>query len=81
MPPRRTRRIGPTEETSSDHPSGGVGGERPWEEPAVVASVETRRIPDAALPADAKGSVQIRDRKRRKRENALGVLGFCSRAV
>jgi branched-chain amino acid aminotransferase len=35
-------------------PRGGIEGERPWAEPAVVESVETRRIPPAALPSDAK---------------------------
>jgi branched-chain amino acid aminotransferase len=30
------------------------GGERVWDDPAVVQTVRTRRIPDAALPADAK---------------------------
>ena len=35
-------------------PEGGVGGGKSWTEPADVRSVETRRIPDACLPADAK---------------------------
>ncbi len=35
-------------------PRGGIDGERVWEEPAVVHSVETRRIPDASLPSAAK---------------------------
>jgi branched-chain amino acid aminotransferase len=35
-------------------PRGGVGGEKSWDDPAVVQSVKTRRVPDAALPADAK---------------------------
>ena len=35
-------------------PEGGVGGGRSWTDPAVVRTVETRRVPDAALPADAK---------------------------
>ncbi|WP_276261077.1 aminotransferase class IV [Haloglomus litoreum] len=38
-------------------PRGGLpdrGGERVWDDPAVVQTVRTRRIPDAALPADAK---------------------------
>lgn len=35
-------------------PRGGVEGEDVWEEPAVVQSVATRRIPDASLPVDAK---------------------------
>ena len=35
-------------------PRGGVDGESVWEDPAVVQSVKTRRVPDAALPADAK---------------------------
>jgi branched-chain amino acid aminotransferase len=35
-------------------PRGGIDGETSWDGPAVVQSVTTRRIPDAALPADAK---------------------------
>ena len=35
-------------------PRGGLGGEDVWDGPAVVQSVRTRRVPDAALPADAK---------------------------
>ncbi|MFC7225915.1 aminotransferase class IV [Salinirubellus salinus] len=35
-------------------PVGGVGGGKSWTDPAVVRSVETRRVPDACLPADAK---------------------------
>jgi branched-chain amino acid aminotransferase len=35
-------------------PRGGIDGERVWNGPAVVQSVKTRRIPDNALPADAK---------------------------
>jgi branched-chain amino acid aminotransferase len=38
-------------------PRGGLpdnGGESTWDEPAVVQTVKTRRVPDAALPADAK---------------------------
>jgi branched-chain amino acid aminotransferase len=35
-------------------PRGGVAGEPAWDGPAVVQSVKTRRVPDAALPADAK---------------------------
>ncbi|PSQ14569.1 4-amino-4-deoxychorismate lyase [Halobacteriales archaeon QS_7_69_60] len=35
-------------------PRGGTGGEPVWEAPAVVQSTKTRRVPDAALPADAK---------------------------
>jgi len=35
-------------------PRGGTDGEPVWDGPAVVQSVKTRRIPDAALPADAK---------------------------
>lgn len=30
------------------------GGERVWEEPATVQTVKTRRVPDRALPSDAK---------------------------
>jgi branched-chain amino acid aminotransferase len=33
---------------------GGIGGDPVWADPATVRTVETRRIPDAALPADAK---------------------------
>ena len=35
-------------------PRGGLDGEEVWDDPAVVQSVRTRRVPDAALPADAK---------------------------
>jgi branched-chain amino acid aminotransferase len=35
-------------------PRGGTDGGAVWNHPAVVQSVATRRIPDAALPADAK---------------------------
>ncbi|ELY51558.1 aminotransferase class IV [Natronococcus jeotgali] len=35
-------------------PRGGLEGDPVWDEPATVRSVETRRIPDAALPAGAK---------------------------
>ncbi len=35
-------------------PRGGTAGDPVWDAPAVVQSVRTRRIPDAALPADAK---------------------------
>lgn len=35
-------------------PRGGTEGESVWEAPATVETVETRRIPDSALPADAK---------------------------
>jgi len=35
-------------------PSGGTAGDPIWDDPATVRSVETRRIPDDALPADAK---------------------------
>ncbi|AGB17048.1 branched-chain amino acid aminotransferase/4-amino-4-deoxychorismate lyase [Halovivax ruber XH-70] len=35
-------------------PRGGVDGQPVWAEPAVVRTVETRRIPDAALPSAAK---------------------------
>ncbi|PSQ41503.1 4-amino-4-deoxychorismate lyase, partial [Halobacteriales archaeon SW_5_68_122] len=35
-------------------PRGGIEGEPVWDGPAVVQSVKTRRVPDAALPADAK---------------------------
>ncbi len=35
-------------------PRGGTEGESVWDGPATVRTVETRRVPDAALPADAK---------------------------
>ena len=35
-------------------PEGGVGGGKSWTDPAALRTVETRRIPDASLPADAK---------------------------
>ncbi|AGB36548.1 aminotransferase class IV [Natronococcus occultus] len=35
-------------------PRGGLEGDPVWDEPATVRSVETRRIPDAALPSGAK---------------------------
>ncbi len=35
-------------------PRGGIGGDPVWGTPATVETVETRRIPDSALPADAK---------------------------
>lgn len=35
-------------------PRGGTGGESVWEEPAVLQSVKTRRIPDVAVPSDMK---------------------------
>jgi len=35
-------------------PRGGLDGDPVWEAPAAVRTAETRRIPDAALPADAK---------------------------
>lgn len=35
-------------------PEGGVGGGKSWDDPAVVRTVETRRVPDDSLPADAK---------------------------
>lgn len=35
-------------------PRGGVTGERTWDEPAALRTVETRRVPDEAVPASAK---------------------------
>ncbi|WP_324661622.1 aminotransferase class IV [Haloarcula sediminis] len=35
-------------------PRGGRGGERPWDGPATVQTVRTRRVPDEAVPADIK---------------------------
>ena len=35
-------------------PRGGAAGERVWDEPARLRSVETERIPDAAVPSAAK---------------------------
>jgi branched-chain amino acid aminotransferase len=39
---------------ASDLPRGGTEGERVWDGPADVQTVKTRRVPDEALPADAK---------------------------
>jgi branched-chain amino acid aminotransferase len=38
----------------SDLPRGGVDGERVWDDPAVVRTVDTERVPDAAVPSGAK---------------------------
>jgi branched-chain amino acid aminotransferase len=38
----------------SELPEGGGGGGKSWTDPAHVRTVETRRVPDDALPADAK---------------------------
>ncbi|GAB3680888.1 aminodeoxychorismate lyase [Salinarchaeum chitinilyticum] len=35
-------------------PRGGVDGESVWTDPATLQTVKTRRVPDAAIPADAK---------------------------
>ncbi|GAB6861677.1 aminotransferase class IV [Haloplanus litoreus] len=35
-------------------PRGGVGGESTWDDPATVRTVDRRRIPESAMPADAK---------------------------
>ncbi|WP_255148650.1 aminotransferase class IV [Halorarius halobius] len=35
-------------------PRGGRSGDRVWDDPAVVQTVKTRRVPDSAVPADAK---------------------------
>jgi len=35
-------------------PRGGRGAERVWDAPAAVETVETRRVPTASIPADAK---------------------------
>jgi branched-chain amino acid aminotransferase len=35
-------------------PRGGVAGDRVWDRPARLCTVETRRIPDSAVPAEAK---------------------------
>lgn len=35
-------------------PRGGTGGERVWDEPATLSTVEQRKVPDSALPAAAK---------------------------
>jgi len=35
-------------------PRGGVDGTAVWEEPATIATVDRQRVPDAAIPADAK---------------------------
>jgi len=47
-------RVDPTVLVTADPlPRGGVGGDRAWAGPATLATVETRRPPAAALPADA----------------------------
>lgn len=38
----------------SDLPRGGIRGESVWDDPATLRTVQRRRPPDAALPADAK---------------------------
>jgi branched-chain amino acid aminotransferase len=38
----------------ADLPRGGVDGDPVWDGPATVQTVRTRRVPDAAVPADAK---------------------------
>jgi branched-chain amino acid aminotransferase len=38
----------------SELPRGGVDGERVWDDPARLRTVDTERIPDAAVPAAAK---------------------------
>jgi branched-chain amino acid aminotransferase len=38
----------------SELPRGGLDGERVWDGPATVETVDTRRIPDSAVPASAK---------------------------
>ena len=38
----------------SELPRGGTSGESVWDEPATVQTVETRKIPSAALPANVK---------------------------
>ncbi|WP_255197358.1 aminotransferase class IV [Halorarius litoreus] len=35
-------------------PRGGLDGERIWDDPAVVQTVKTRRVPSSAIPADTK---------------------------
>ena len=35
-------------------PRGGVGGQRVWDDPATLDTVEQRKVPDSALPAGAK---------------------------
>jgi branched-chain amino acid aminotransferase len=39
---------------ASELPRGGVDGERVWDQPASVRTVETRRMPDAAIPSHVK---------------------------
>jgi branched-chain amino acid aminotransferase len=39
---------------ASPLPRGGISGERVWDEPATLKTVEQRKVPDSALPADAK---------------------------
>lgn len=40
--------------TVRDLPRGGVGGDPPWDGPATLQTVKTRRVPSAAIPAEAK---------------------------
>lgn len=40
--------------TVRDLPRGGVGSESTWDGPATLQTVSTRRVPSAAIPADAK---------------------------
>jgi len=39
---------------AKDLPRGGIGGEPVWDDPATLQTVKTRRVDDAAVPADAK---------------------------
>jgi branched-chain amino acid aminotransferase len=38
----------------SELPRGGTDGEPVWDDPATLQTVKTRRVPDSAIPADAK---------------------------
>ncbi|MFB6302256.1 MAG: aminotransferase class IV [Haloferacaceae archaeon] len=40
--------------TVRDLPRGGVDGTTPWDGPSTLQTVKTRRVPSAAIPADAK---------------------------
>jgi branched-chain amino acid aminotransferase len=48
-------RVAPTITVIVDElPRGGTGGESVWDDPATLRTAETRRIPSAAIPANAK---------------------------
>lgn len=35
-------------------PRGGIGGESVWDDPATLSTVQTKRVPDTAIPSEAK---------------------------